>query len=103
MNEKTEVNSKLGGYEVHPEVGAGELAVFEAAMKGFVGVDYKPVAVATQVVRGVNYIFVCTGKPVVPHPETKLYSVEVHVEPAGTKNASVELKEITEIKVENLI
>lgn len=49
----------MGGYEVHPEIGEKERVIFESAMKGHVGVDFKPVAVASQVVNGVNYIFIC--------------------------------------------
>lgn len=51
-------------------------AVFDKALAGFVGVGYTPYAVATQVVAGTNYCFICKGVVVVPElPETavKLY------------------------------
>jgi hypothetical protein len=40
--------------------------VFETAFKGFVGVNYTPLAVATQVVAGTNYSFFCNAKGVYP-------------------------------------
>jgi hypothetical protein len=39
---------------------------FETAFKGFVGVNYTPLAVATQVVAGTNYSFFCNAKGVYP-------------------------------------
>ena len=40
---------------------------FKEAFKGFVGCGYKPVAVAQQIVSGVNYSFFCNVKGVYPH------------------------------------
>ena len=37
---------------------------FNAAMGGFAGVDYTPCMVATQVVNGMNYCFLCKAKVV---------------------------------------
>jgi hypothetical protein len=42
------------------------LNVFGAAMEGFVGVSYKPLAFATQIVAGTNYCYLCQGKAVYP-------------------------------------
>ena len=41
-------------------------AIFEEALKGFTGVKYLPVAVATQVVSGTNYCFFCNAKGAYP-------------------------------------
>lgn len=41
-------------------------AVFAAALHGFVGVSYKPLAVATQIVAGTNYCFLCEATVVYP-------------------------------------
>ena len=40
--------------------------VFDQALKGLVGVNYTPLAFATQVVKGLNYCFLCEGKVVTP-------------------------------------
>lgn len=42
------------------------LRVFGEAFKGFVGVDYTPLASATQVVAGTNWCFLAKGTVVVP-------------------------------------
>lgn len=41
--------------------------VFDAALHGFSGVDYTPIAVASQVVAGSNYCFLCKAKAVYPN------------------------------------
>lgn len=55
-----------GGWTIHDSITAEDMSVFDAAMKGIVGVDYEPIAVATQVVNGTNYCFICKTKVVVP-------------------------------------
>jgi hypothetical protein len=40
--------------------------VFDQTVKPLMGVDYTPLAFATQVVSGLNYCFLCEGKVVVP-------------------------------------
>ena len=50
--------------------------VFEKALTGLLGVDYTPLSVATQIVSGKNYCFLCKGVIVVPEsPEivAKIY------------------------------
>lgn len=97
------MSSLDGGYCVHPQLGEKEMAVFEYAMKDHVGMDFKPVAVATQVVNGINYIFICTGSPVVLNPETKLYAVKIYTQFAHSVAPKVELVSIDEIDVGRLI
>lgn len=41
-------------------------AVFGKALDGLTGVGYTPLAVATQVVAGINYCFLCKGEVVAP-------------------------------------
>ncbi len=92
-----------GAYEVHPEIGEQEMAVFNYAMKDQVGMNLKPLAVASQVVNGVNYIFVCSGSPVVAHPETKLYAVKIYTKFAHSVAPTVEIESFNEIDVAKLI
>jgi hypothetical protein len=90
---------KLGGYVLHQEVGEKEIEIFKAALKGWVGVDYNPLAVASQVVAGTNYLFICTGKPVVAHPVAGLYAVKVFVKLPCNEGPNVELKGIEELDI----
>ena len=53
--------------------------VFDQAFEGFSGVVYTPLAVATQVVQGVNYCFLCKGEivyPGMPQFAAKVYIFE---------------------------
>lgn len=49
---------------------------FNTAMRGLVGVSYKPLAVATQVVAGTNYCFLCEAIPV--YPGATSYAAKVY-------------------------
>ena len=51
--------------------------VFETALHGFVGVGYKPLAVATQVVAGTNYCFLCEATVV--YPGATPYAAKVYI------------------------
>ncbi len=97
------MSTTAGGYNVHPQIGEQEKAVFEYAMKDHVGMDFKPVAVATQVVNGINYLFICTGAPVVLNPETKLYAVKIYTQFAHSVAPKVEIQSIEEIDINQLI
>ncbi len=60
-----------GGWQASQDVSLtkDEKAVFDKAMEGLVGVTYKPVAkVATQVVAGIKYCFVCESTTVTAEP-----------------------------------
>jgi hypothetical protein len=52
-------------------------AVFETAMKGFVGVGYTPLEVSTQVVAGTNYRFLCDAQVV--YPDAPMYKALVTI------------------------
>lgn len=68
--------TKAGGWsefqpvDKHPEA----LKVFKEASKGLLGVDYTPLTFSQQVVKGMNYRFICSAKAVVEH------LVEYHAE-----------------------
>lgn len=47
-------NTMLGGWGLFHELSNEDKAAFASGIEGFVGVSYKPVAVATQVVAGCN-------------------------------------------------
>ncbi|WP_330442739.1 hypothetical protein [Flavobacterium sp. C4GT6] len=51
----------VGGWTPFHPLTAEDKAVFDQAMKGFVGVKYTPQSVSTQVVAGKNYRFKCTA------------------------------------------
>ena len=58
-----------GGWEATRDttIDADAQAVFDAAMEGLLGVDYEAVdLLATQVVAGTNYCFLCRSTVVVP-------------------------------------
>jgi hypothetical protein len=49
----------VGGWTAYHKLTAEDQAVFNQAMKGFVGVQYTPFEVSTQVVAGTHYRFKC--------------------------------------------
>jgi len=51
--------------------------VFNTALKGFVGVDFTPLAVSTQVVAGVNYRFFCNARDVYPNALNEAALIEI--------------------------
>jgi len=59
--------SKLGGYTAFRKIDEKEKALFAKTMN-LKGVDYVPLAVATQLVSGTNYRFLCEAKVVIPEP-----------------------------------
>ncbi|WP_445946263.1 hypothetical protein [Shewanella sp.] len=72
-------NQMLGAFgpytsEINPEA----KAAFADAMEHFVGVKYSPVAVASQVVSGINYSFFCNAEVVVPSSTVYPAMVDVY-------------------------
>ncbi|MGI0115366.1 hypothetical protein [Zooshikella sp. RANM57] len=56
-----------GGWTLYrTDINRFEMAVFDQALDGLVGVAYTPFAVSTQVVAGTNYKFICNAQPVYP-------------------------------------
>ena len=66
-----------GGYTEQRPLSEQEQALFHQLMQGLTGVAYTPESVATQVVAGINYRFVCKARTVTLDPET--YQAEVTV------------------------
>ena len=72
-------NDLPGGWTpFNTDITVKEKEIFKTAFKGFVGVDYKPLAVATQVVAGTNYRFFCNSKGVYPHAANETAMVQVY-------------------------
>lgn len=66
-----------GGYTTQRPLTEAETELFRTVTSKLLGVSYTPESVATQVVAGTNYRFVCTAKTATLHPET--YRAEVIV------------------------
>lgn len=54
----------VGGYSEPHNLTDEELAIFQQATSNLQGVEYKPMNVATQIVAGVNYRFLCKARRV---------------------------------------
>jgi hypothetical protein len=50
---------EVGAWTVHDCITADDMAIFNTAMKGLIGVNYEPIILATQLVNGTNYSFIC--------------------------------------------
>jgi hypothetical protein len=59
-------NIKVGGFTPFAKPDDNARAVFKEAFAHLIGADYEPLLAATQVVAGLNYIFVANAKPVAP-------------------------------------
>ena len=71
-------NTHPGAYTpFSAEIDAEAAAAFEQAMAGLLGVDYQPVAVAHQVVAGINFAFFCNATTV--YPGASPYPAMVHI------------------------
>ena len=66
-----------GGYTQQRPLSDAERALFRQVTDSLAGVSYTPESVATQVVAGTNYRFVCTAKAATPDLAT--YKAEVVV------------------------
>lgn len=54
----------VGGYSKPHNLSDEEQIIFEQATNSLQGVEYKPINVATQIVAGVNYRFLCKARRV---------------------------------------
>ncbi|UQD56216.1 hypothetical protein [Flavobacterium sp. K5-23] len=54
--------SLVGGWSTYQPLSPRDRQVFEEALNGFLGVDYTPTSVSTQVVAGMNYRFKCNAQ-----------------------------------------
>jgi hypothetical protein len=87
-------NTITGGWtEYQDHMSTKEEQIFSQATKDLMGVNYEPVAVATQVVSGTNYRFFCNATPVYPNAPHEATIVEVY-EPL---NGQPQLREIKRV------
>lgn len=77
MEKQTESAVMTGGYTQQKPLGDQERELFRQVTHGMTGVSYTPESVATQIVAGTNYRFICTAKSATLNPET--YQAEVIV------------------------
>ena len=90
-----------GGWTVGSEFGEAQIPAdaqeaFDAAMDGFTGVGYTPVAyLGSQVVAGINYAFLCKAVTMTAEPKTDLAVVTVY---RDTENVST-IKEIKSLEI----
>ena len=71
-------------HDIHEEIDETALAAFEKAFEGFAGVGYEPVALlATQVVAGVNYCFLCKATTVTYPPVESWAYVYIYADLEG--------------------
>lgn len=68
---------KPGGWKPFEKVYPDAQKVFDEAFQGFVGSDYKALAVTSQLVNGTNYIFAANARPV--YPNSHEYPVLIRV------------------------
>ena len=99
VNTETEtgINELMGGWFASSNVKVTKSIkkAFKKAMKGLVGVDYKPVAVLSeQVVAGMNYCILCESKGVYPGAQTGYSLVYLYKGLDG----SAEITDIVELK-----
>lgn len=101
---ETGENPAVGGWEICEDgpaaVPADAQEAFDKAIQGYTGMNFEPKALlATQVVSGTNYAFLCLGERVVQNPVKGWYVVVVYQDLQGeAKITSVEEIEIPEIK-----
>lgn len=55
------LESLVGGWTAYHPLTPEDQQVFKEALNGFVGVNYEPSEVSTQVVNGTNYRYKCTA------------------------------------------
>lgn len=72
-------------------------AVFEYVTKSVLGVDYELKAVATQVVNGINYKFICISKIVVPYAQPELTMIEAYTKFAHSVAPVIKINKITKL------
>lgn len=85
-------NCCCGGWNVHESVSAEDKKVFDTALAGLVGCTYEPIAVATQVVNGVNYLFIAKYTRVTNPPVSGLAKVYITASPAGSEPRLVNIE-----------
>lgn len=72
-----------GMTEFRSEITQPEQIVFKKATGQLMGVHYSPVAVATQVVRGIKYSFFCNTRAVHPNAPNNAAMVDIYAPVEG--------------------
>jgi len=70
-------------------------SVFDQALHGLLGVQYTPLAFATQVVNGLNYCFLCEGRVV--YPGAPGFAALIYIYAPPEKDATPHITEITRL------
>ncbi|WP_074435135.1 hypothetical protein [Bacteroides timonensis] len=78
-----------GGWTPIRKLTEEDLQVFNEAMEGFVGVGYTPLNVQSQLVKGVNYRFLCNATTVTREPKTFQAMVTVYKPLPGEGKAHI--------------
>lgn len=95
-----ETSTQSGAYTAQREVTNEDLEIFDEAMQGLVGVRYTPRTVATQVVNGTNYKFICEAVAATNPSQT--YRAEVVIyKPLPATGEKALLMSITRIENQN--
>lgn len=68
----------IGGYGPFEKIDAKTKKIFDEAMQHFVGAEYVPLIVATQVVSGTNYLYICNATGVYPGATTSPAEVVIY-------------------------
>lgn len=84
-----DVANACGGWGPSREPTEEDLQVFNEAMEGFVGVGYTPLSVQSQVVKGINYRFLCDATPVTREPKTFQAMITVYKPLPGEGKAHI--------------
>jgi hypothetical protein len=93
-------NSIAGGYTSFRSFNLKEEELFEKVIKQITGVQYTPLVVASQVVNGTNYAFLCESKVVGPNPDAVSYNTLVIIhQPLPQVNEVPLLLEIKTVKI----
>ena len=95
----------LGGWTVTVDMTSqltdDEKAVFDQAIDGLVGAEYEPIAIiATQLVAGTNYAYLCMTTPVVPDAKPHWTIAVVYKDLQGNASlTNVADLELTDVKI----
>lgn len=88
--EKASLNTHVGAYTLYHVVTEEETEIFNEAMATTIGVDYEPLLVATQLVAGINYRFVCNARALTLSSTPYLAEVTIFVPlPSATSQKPV--------------
>ena len=83
-NERIMASIQPGGWtDFNFNISVDARKVFDTAMQGLIGVSFRPLAVATQVVEGINYCFLCEAIPDSPGATSYAAKVYIYQPPQG--------------------